>query len=91
MIGRAIYFIDGWVRMNIHSSAVGEFAEPEQLAKQCIDDAAKEGISGVELEQDLGTDLIDFLSHELASRRTKVDADQPREPTMATVLFTERR
>ena len=35
-------------------------------AKQCIDDAAKRGISSGELEENLGTDLVDFISHELA-------------------------
>jgi len=67
MISRTIYFIDRWIRLNLQSAAHAELADPKQLVSRCVHDAAKLGISAAELEQDLGTDLLDFISHELAS------------------------
>jgi len=67
MISRAIYFIDSWVRANIRIGACNQIVDPDGLAMQCIDEAAKAGISRAELEENLGTDLIDFLSHELTA------------------------
>ena len=72
MISKAIYFIDRWITNNIPWGDHDRTEDAEGLAKQCVDDAAKAGISGAELEESLGTDLIDFLSHELTSR-TKPD------------------
>jgi len=69
MISRAIYFIDSWITTNLRFDARDQDANPEQLAKQCIDDAAKLGISSGELEENLGTDLVDFIAHELESAR----------------------
>jgi hypothetical protein len=67
MISKVIYFVDRWVRTNVgaHPSA----NDAEALARQCVDDAAKAGFTNQQLEDDLGTDLVDFLTSELASRR----------------------
>ena len=67
MISKVIYFVDGWVRTNV--GAHPSTNDAESLARQCIDDAAKAGFTNQQLEQDLGTDLVDFLTSELAARR----------------------
>ena len=66
MISKVIYFVDGWVRSNIgaQSCALG----PEALARRCIDDAAKAGFTNEQLEEKLGTDLVDFFAGELKAR-----------------------
>jgi len=68
MISRVIYFVDGWVRTNVgaHPSA----PDAVSLAQLCIDDAAKVGFTNQQLEEDLGTDLVDFLTSELEARRS---------------------
>jgi hypothetical protein len=78
MISRVIYFVDGWVKTNIgaHSS----MRDAEALARRCIDDAAKAGFTNEQVEEDLGTDLVDFLTSELKARelarsRRKVGVD----------------
>lgn len=67
MISKVIYFVDGWVRTNVgaHPSA----PDAESLARLCLNDAAKAGFTNQQLEQDLGTDLVDFLTSELEARR----------------------
>ena len=67
MISKVIYFIDGWVRTNV--GAQPSALDAESLARQCINDAAKAGFTNQQLEQDLGTDLVDFLTSELEARR----------------------
>jgi hypothetical protein len=68
MISKVIYFVDGWVKTKLgpHYSA----DDAESLARQCIDDAAREGFTNEQLEKDLGTDLVDFLSSELKWRES---------------------
>jgi len=68
MISKVIYFVDGWVRTNVGGHPCARDAE--SLARQCIEDAAKAGLTNQQLEQDLGTDLVDFLSSELKARRS---------------------
>ena len=68
MISKVIYFVDGWVRTNV---GAGPFTnDAESLAQRCIDDAAKAGFTNQQLEQDLGTDLVDFLTSELKARES---------------------
>jgi len=67
MISKVIYFVDGWVRTNV--GAYPSLLDAESLARQCINDAAKAGFTNQQLEQDLGTDLVDFLTSELEARR----------------------
>jgi hypothetical protein len=67
MISKVIYFVDLWVRTNVNSCSCT--LDAESLARQCIDDAAKAGFTNQQLEQDLGTDLVDFLTSELEARR----------------------
>ena len=69
MISKVIYFVDGWVRANVGAHPSGD---AECLARQCIDDAAKAGFTNQQLEQDLGTDLVDFLTSELEARRRPI-------------------
>jgi hypothetical protein len=66
MISKVIYFVDGWVKANIGAHA--SLRDAELLARRCIDDAAKAGFTNEQLEEDLGTDLLDFLTSELESR-----------------------
>ena len=63
MISKVIYFVDGWVKTNVNDRTCGLGAE--SLARRCIADAAKAGFTHDEVERELGTDLIDFLSSEL--------------------------
>lgn len=67
MISKVIYFVDGWVRTNVGANP--SVLDAESLARQCINDAAKAGFTNQQLEQDLGTDLVDFLTSELEARR----------------------
>lgn len=66
MISKVIYFVDGWVKAHIgvHAST----REAELLTRRCIQDAAKAGFSKAQLEEDLGTDVLDFLTSELRAR-----------------------
>ena len=66
MISKVIYFVDGWVKAHIgvHAST----REAELLTRRCIADAAKAGFTKERLEEDLGTDLLDFLTSELRAR-----------------------
>ena len=82
MISKVIYFVDGWVRTNVGAHLSTNDAE--SLARQCIDDAAKAGFTNQQLEQDLGTDLVDFLSSELAARRPA-----PVQPLVRTAAMSE--
>jgi hypothetical protein len=66
MISKAIYFIDGWVRANVGAQSC--VREAEALARRCIADAARAGFTNEQLETDLGTDLVDFLTSELKAR-----------------------
>jgi len=66
MISKVIYFVDGWVRTNIGAHACA--SDAELLVQRCIDDAAKAGFTNEQLEEDLGTDLLDFLTSELEAR-----------------------
>ena len=68
MISETIYFVDSWVRTNVSSHPCAQDAE--SLARKCIEDAAKAGFTNQQLEQDLGTDLVDFLTSELQARRS---------------------
>lgn len=72
MISKVIYFVDGWVSTNVGAHPCTNDAE--YLARRCIDDAAKAGFTNQQLEQDLGTDLVDFLTSELKARES---ANQP--------------
>lgn len=67
MISKVIYFVDDWVRSNVNAHTC--MLDAELLARQCIDDAAKAGFTNQQLEQDLGTDLVDFLTSELEAQR----------------------
>ena len=66
MISKAIYFVDGWVRSNIGAQSCA--LSPELLARRCIADAAKAGFTNEQLEEHLGTDLVDFFTGELKTR-----------------------
>ena len=66
MISKVIYFVDGWVKTNIGAHASPRDAE--MLVRRCLADAAKAGFTNEQLEEDLGTDLLDFLTSELESR-----------------------
>ena len=68
MISKVIYFVDDWVKTNV--GAHTRTRDAASLARQCIDDAAKEGFTHEQLEEDLGTDLVDFLSSELRWRES---------------------
>src|SRR5687768_11424589 len=70
MISGVIYFIDSWVKSNIGPDAGGY--DPESLARRCMDDAVLAGFSNDQIEQDLGTDLIDFMTSELQFRSEKL-------------------
>ena len=76
MISKVIYFVDGWVRTNIGAQSC--VRDAESLARRCIDDAAKVGFTNQQLEQDLGTDLVDFLTSELKWRASR--ERQPADP-----------
>jgi hypothetical protein len=66
MISKVIYFVDSWVRTNIGSQPCA--LDAESLARRCIDDAEKVGFTNEQLEEDLGTDLVDFFTSELKAR-----------------------
>lgn len=66
MISKVIYFVDGWVRSNIGGQSL--MLDPVSLARRCIDDAAKAGYTNEQLEEHLGTDLVDFFTGELEAR-----------------------
>jgi hypothetical protein len=66
MISKVIYFVDGWVKTNIGAHA--SRCDAEALSQRCIADAAKAGFTSEQLEEDLGTDLLDFLTSELEAR-----------------------
>jgi hypothetical protein len=68
MISKVIYFVDSWVRTNVGAHAYT--SDAESLARRCIDDAARAGFTNQQLEQDLGTDLVDFLTSELKARES---------------------
>jgi hypothetical protein len=68
MISKVIYFVDGWVRSNI--GAQSSPLDAESLAHRCINDAAKAGFTNKQLEEQLGTDLVDFFTGELKARET---------------------
>jgi hypothetical protein len=68
MISRVIYFVDGWMRSNI--GAQSSLLDAEFLARRCIDDAAKAGFTNAQLEEQLGTDLVDFFTEERKARET---------------------
>jgi len=82
MISKVIYFVDGWVRANV--GAHPSTNDAESLARQCIDDAAKAGFTNQQLEQDLGTDLVDFLTSELEARRPA-----PAQPRVRTEALSQ--
>ena len=81
MISKVIYFVDGWVRTNI--SAQPGALDAESLARRCIHDAEKAGFTNEQLEEDLGTDLIDFFTGELEAR----DAARSRRHVQAEAGF----
>jgi hypothetical protein len=66
MISKVIYFVDRWVRLNVGPDVALDDAET--LARRCMDDAERAGFTTEEIEEDLGTDLVDFLSSELEGR-----------------------
>jgi hypothetical protein len=68
MISKVIYFVDGWVRSNIGAQSC--LLDAEALARRCINDAAKAGFTNEQLEEHLGTDLVDFFTGELKARET---------------------
>jgi hypothetical protein len=68
MISKVIYFVDGWVRSNIGAQSCA--LDPQSLARRCIDDAARAGFTNEQLEEQLGTDLVDFFTGELKARET---------------------
>lgn len=68
MISKVIYFVDGWVRSNIGVQSCA--LDAEALARRCINDAAKAGYTNEQLEEQLGTDLVDFFTGELKARET---------------------
>lgn len=68
MISKVIYFVDGWVRSNV--GAQTSSLDAQSLARCCIYDAAKAGFTNEQLEEHLGTDLVDFFTEELKARET---------------------
>ena len=75
MISKVIYFIDGWVRANVGPQSC--IRDADSLARRCIEDAAKVGFSNEQLEADLGTDLVDFLTSELKAREARAMKSKP--------------
>ena len=68
MISEVIYFVDSWVRSNIGPQTC--LLDPVSLARRCIADAATAGFTNEQLEEHLGTDLVDFFTGELNARET---------------------
>lgn len=66
MISKEIYFVDGWIRSNIGTQICA--LDAQSLARRCISDAAKAGFTHEQLEEQLGTDLIDFFTGEIKAR-----------------------
>jgi hypothetical protein len=69
MRNRAIQFLNHWATEHVNAIPYPEhLAEAQRLAKECVADAQKAGISGQELEEDLGQDLVSELRDRLNSR-----------------------
>jgi hypothetical protein len=69
MSNRAIQFLNHWATEHVNAIPYPEhLAEAQRLAKECVADAQKAGISGQELEEDLGQDLVSELRDRLNSR-----------------------
>ena len=68
MSKRAMEFLESWVRENVNVDAYQEDdAEAKRLSKQCMAEAEKVGITTKELEEDLGTNLTDYIAGQLES------------------------
>jgi hypothetical protein len=69
MSNRAIQFLNHWATEHVNAIPYPEhLAEAQRLAKECVADAQKAGITGQELEEDLGQDLVSELRDRLNSR-----------------------
>ena len=69
MSNRAIQFLNHWVTEHVNAIPYPEhLAEARRLAKECVTDAKKKGISKKELEEDLGQDLVSELKDALNTR-----------------------
>jgi hypothetical protein len=79
MISKPIYFIDAWVKANNRLGTCDSDADPGRLAEQCVDDAAKAGISGAELEED-GISCLNWLIRRHASCNMLADIGTTADP-----------
>jgi hypothetical protein len=69
MSNRAIQFLNHWATEHVNAIPYPEhLAEAQRLAKECVADAQKAGITGQELEEDLGQDLVSELRDRLNAR-----------------------
>ncbi len=69
MSNQAIQFLNHWVTEHVNAIPYPEhLAEAQRLAKECVADAEKAGISEQELEEDLGQDLVSELHDRLKAR-----------------------
>ena len=69
MSNRAIQFLNHWATEHVNAIPYPEhLAEARRLAKECITDAKKQGISKKELDEDLLKDLVSELKDQLDTR-----------------------
>src|SRR5262245_6483251 len=69
MSNRAIQFLNDWVNEHVKPIPYpAHLAEARRLAKECVADAKKQGISKKELEEDLGQGLVSELKDALDTR-----------------------
>ena len=69
MSNRAIQFLNDWVNEHVKAIPYPEhLAEARRLAKECVADAKKQGMSKKELEEDLGQGLVSELKDALDTR-----------------------
>jgi hypothetical protein len=58
-VEEAAVFLNDWVARNVHSVAPPRNdIEAKRLARLCVEDAEKRGITRTELEQSCGQDLV---------------------------------
>jgi hypothetical protein len=59
----ALTFLTGWTVQNVATTDAGA---AEALAQACIADAGERGLSGAELMEAAGGDMVDFMRSEIA-------------------------
>ena len=69
MSNRAVQFLNHWVAEHVNAIPYpAHLAEAQRLAKECVADAKKQGISKKQLEDDLGQGLVSELKDALDTR-----------------------